>query len=352
LTTSGKLPQTEALDLARQLCAGIAEAHRKGVIHRDLKSGNVMLCRTTSEGLRVVIMDFGLAGVLAPDSTEGGTPGYLAPKLRKGEKASCASDIYELGVILHEIVTGRMPVDEKSADPRKPGHFAAPSSIIKGLDPRWDHVILSCLDESPGLRPSDAPMVIATLEKKPIRKAPFVVAALLLVAPLAVPSVRDSVRDQIWPPPNVRLAILPFEDAANGGDVSGGVLQHVSDRIRHMSSDRRTVVVISPSELTKKKFLSADQARDALHATHALQLKLTREGEAVLARCEVIDLATRTPLREFTGRYSADTIGTMPAALASAASLALGLQWTGHSRYPVPRGNAGLRSRTLPAAKG
>ena len=251
LAQNGKLSQTETLDVARQLCAGIAEAHRKGVIHRDLKSGNVMLCRTAGEGLRVVIMDFGLAGALAPDSTEGGTPGYMAPELRKGEKASFASDIYALGVILHEIVTGRMPAEQKTADSNKPSHFAAPSSIIKGLDPRWDQVILSCLEESPSLRPSDARMVIAALEKKPMRKAPLVAVALLLVAPLAIPSVRDRVRDRIWPPANVRLAILPFEGADKGADMSGGILEDVSERIRRMSSPRRTVVVLSPAVLSE-----------------------------------------------------------------------------------------------------
>lgn len=326
LSQCGKLQQTEALDVTRQLCAGIAEAHRKGIIHRDLKSGNVMLCRTADEGLRVVIMDFGLAGALAPDSLEGGTRGYMAPELRKGEKASCASDIYALGVILHEIVTGGKPTEEETGDSRKASRFAAPSSLMRGLDPRWDQAILSCLEESPALRPSDARKVIAALEKKPIRKAPFVAAALLLLAPLAIPSVRDRVRDQIWPPPNVRLAILPFErGGAKGMDMSGGILQDVSERIRHMSSARRTVVVISPAELSEKHFLTSDQARDALHATHVLQLKLKQEGEVVVAQCVFIDLSTRTALREFTGRYSADTFGTMPAALASAASLALGL---------------------------
>ena len=325
LNQSGKLEQKEALDVTRQLCAGIAEAHRKGVIHRDLKSGNVMLCRM-DEGLRVVVMDFGLAGALAPDSLEGGTPGYMAPELRKGEKASYASDIYALGVILHEIVTGRKPTEENTGDSRKPSRFAAPSSLIKGLDPRWDKVILSCLEESPALRPSDARKVIAALEKKPIRKAPFVAAALLLVAPLAIPSVRHWVRDQIWPPPNVRLAILPFDKSgANTMDMSAGILQDVSERIRHMSSARRTVVVISPAELAEKHFLTSEQARDALHATHVLQVKLKQEGEIVVAQCGIIDLSTRTALREFTGRYSADTLGTMPAALASTASLALGL---------------------------
>ena len=77
-----------------------------------------MLCRHRNEGLRVVIMDFGLAGAVALDSTEGGTPGYMAPELSKGEKASRASDMYSLGVILYEIVTGRFPIQEKTVGSR------------------------------------------------------------------------------------------------------------------------------------------------------------------------------------------------------------------------------------------
>lgn len=326
LERSEKIPQAEALEIARQLCAGIAEAHRKGVIHRDLKPGNIMLCRTAKEGLRVVIMDFGLAGAVVVDSIEGGTPGYMAPEVRDGENASAASDIYSLGVILHEVVTGRKPIEEKSSDPRKPTRFAAPSSVIKGLDPRWDQVILSCLEQSPLLRPTDARKVIAALEKRPFRKAPLVVAALVLVAPLALRPVREWVRDKIWPPPNVRLAILPIGGSTGGADVGGGILQDVSERIRHMSSGRNSVVVISPSELLDKKILTSDQARDALHATHVLQIKLKQEGEDLAAQCALIDLATQTPIREFAGHYSRATIGNMPAAVAGAASLALGLR--------------------------
>ena len=81
LLDHGKLPQEKALEVARQLCAGISEAHHSGTIHRDLKSGNVMLCKTADDRLRVVIMDFGLAGVFGVDSAEGGTPGYMAPEL-------------------------------------------------------------------------------------------------------------------------------------------------------------------------------------------------------------------------------------------------------------------------------
>jgi len=326
LSEHGKLPQEEALEIARQLCAGLAEAHRSGIIHRDLKTGNVMLCPTAKEGMRVVIMDFGLAGAVALDSTEGGTPAYMAPELWKGEKASCASDIYSLGVILYEIVTGRMPVEEKSLDPDEPSHFVAPTSLSKGLDRRWDRVILSCLDASPALRPSSARQVIASLEKKPLRKAPLLTAASLIVAALAMPQPRGWLTDRFWPPPNVRLAVLPLEGATNSAEMGVGVLQDVSDRIRRMSSGHRTVVVIPPSEILDKHIHTADQAREVLHATHALQTSVKREGDDLVAQGTVIDLSTQTPLREFAGRYSPTTIGTMPAAFAGAVSMALRLR--------------------------
>ena len=325
LSDHGKLPQRDAIEIARQLCAGIAEAHRSGIIHRDLKSGNVMLCQTAQGGLRVVIMDFGLAGSAAVDSAEGGTPGYMAPELANGARASGASDIYALGVILYEIVAGRKPVEEKSADPNKPNRVAAPTSINRGLDPRWDRVILSCINPTPELRPADARHVIAALERKPIRKAPFVAAAVLILAVLAIPQVRESLRDRVWPPPNVRLAILPPEGAANVADISEGVMQDVSDRIGRMSSGNRTVVVISPSVMLEKHIQTAQQARDVLHATHALQTTVNKDGDEIVAQGSIIDLATQTHLREFSGRYSPATVGNVPAALAGAVSVALRL---------------------------
>ena len=325
LVANGKLPDDEAFKIACQICSGLASAHGSNVIHRDLKPGNIMLCRTPNEGLRVVIMDFGLAGAVAADSPEGGTPGYMAPELSKGEKASRASDMYSLGVILYEIVTGRFPIQEKTSDPNRPSHFAAPSTLNEELDPKWDQVILSCLATSPALRPSDARDVIATLEKKPIRKAPFVVAALILLSVLAVPQVREWLSDLFWPPPNVRLAILPVEGTANGADISGGILQDVSDRIRQMTSRHRRVVVIPPLEVQEKHVLTSEQARDVLHATHVLQLKLKSEGDELVAQGAVIDLATQAPLREFIGRYSPATVGNIPAALAGAVSMGLEL---------------------------
>ena len=324
LSEHGKLPQEEALEIARQLCAGLAEAHRCRIIHRDLKAGNVMLCRTDKDGLRAVIMDFGLAGEAAIDSAEGGTPAYMAPELLKGEKASRASDIYSLGVILNEIVTGKRPVKVTSADSHKPGTFVPPTALNTELDPRWDSAILSCLNEVPAKRPADPRQVIASLEKKPFWKAPLVAAGLLILVLLA-PPVRGRLTELIWPPPNIRLAILPMEGLTNSTDIGAGVLQDVSDRIKQMSSEHRTIVVIPPSEIRDRQIHTADQAQGVLHATHALQTRIEHEGDEVVAQASVIDLATRMPLREFSGRYSPVTIGNMPAALASTVSATLGL---------------------------
>ncbi len=112
----GPLPEAEARAIARQLCSGLAEAHSKGVIHGDLKSNNVILTKAADASTRSVITDFGMSRATeAAQSTlqsgpRGGTPDYMAPELLQGEKASVASDVYALGVMLHELVSGRKPV--------------------------------------------------------------------------------------------------------------------------------------------------------------------------------------------------------------------------------------------------
>ena len=108
------LSKLEARTIARQLCAGLAEAHRNNVIHGDLKSNNVILTTGPNGSLRAVITDFGLAHTpgasgRATSAPLAGTPAYMAPELWKGEKASIASDIYALGVMLWELKTGRKP---------------------------------------------------------------------------------------------------------------------------------------------------------------------------------------------------------------------------------------------------
>jgi predicted Ser/Thr protein kinase len=158
----GRLPGDKALDIARQLCAGLAAAHGKGVLHRDLKPANIML---DGRG-QVVITDFGLAGVaddIRGNEIRSGTPAYMAPEQLAGKEVSTRSDIYALGLVLYEVFTGKCAFADKPADKLVGvAHTSAdrtpsrPSSVVKDLDPIVEKVILRCLEVEPGARPATA----------------------------------------------------------------------------------------------------------------------------------------------------------------------------------------------------
>ena len=161
----GRLPQDKAVEIARQLCAGLAAAHAKGVLHRDLKPANIML---DGRG-QVVITDFGLAGVaddIRGAEVRSGTPAYMAPEQLAGKEVSTRSDIYSLGLVLYEVFTGKRAFAEKTAGAlhsegdRTPSR---PSSVVKDLDPIIEKVILRCLETDPAARPASALAVAAAL---------------------------------------------------------------------------------------------------------------------------------------------------------------------------------------------
>jgi hypothetical protein len=164
----GRLPEDKALDIARQLGAGLAAAHTKGVLHRDLKPANIML---DGRG-QVVITDFGLAGVA--DQIQGaeirsGTPAYMAPEQLAGKEVSTRSDIYSLGLVLYEVFTGKRPFAEgaktkkESISSSSDRHLNRPSSIVKDLNPVVERVILRCLETEPSARPATVLSVAAAL---------------------------------------------------------------------------------------------------------------------------------------------------------------------------------------------
>src|SRR5579871_3540456 len=160
----GRLPQDKAVEMARQLCAGLAAAHTKGVLHRDLKPANIML---DGRG-QVVITDFGLAGIaddIRGPEVRSGTPAYMAPEQLAGKEVSTLSDIYALGLVLYEIFTGKRAFAEKKAGPRADYDHtpSRPTSVVKDLDPLIERVILRCLEEDPASRPPNALAISAAL---------------------------------------------------------------------------------------------------------------------------------------------------------------------------------------------
>ena len=157
----GRFSPDRGVELARQICAGLAAAHERGVVHRDLKPANVMLDSTG----RVRITDFGLSG-LAGEAVRGGTPAYMAPEQIAGGQATPQSDIYALGLVLYELFTGQRAFEARTVAEllRKREEGALPPShVVPELDASLDRAILRCLELEPGARPSSALAVAAAL---------------------------------------------------------------------------------------------------------------------------------------------------------------------------------------------
>jgi predicted Ser/Thr protein kinase len=163
----GRLPTDKAVEIARQVCAGLAAAHNAGVLHRDLKPANVMI----DENGDVRITDFGLAGLLE-DFGEGaaleGTPEYMSPEQLEGRELTARSDIYSLGLVIYELFTGRkafsaVTLNELLRLRRTESLPESPSRYVKDLDPLVERVIERCLAADPKERPASALQVAAAL---------------------------------------------------------------------------------------------------------------------------------------------------------------------------------------------
>jgi hypothetical protein len=158
----GRFPQDRALEIARQICAGLAAAHERGVVHRDFKPANVMI---DGEG-KVRVTDFGLAG-LSGETIRAGTPAYMAPEQLTGGEVTVRSDIYALGLVLYEIFTGQRALEGRNLaeliKQREQSGIAPPGALVKDLDPDIDTGIMRCLRPEPEARPASALAVAATL---------------------------------------------------------------------------------------------------------------------------------------------------------------------------------------------
>ena len=160
----GRLPVPKGVELARQLCSGIAAAHEAGMVHRDLKPANIML---DGRG-RARITDFGLSGLAEDFRSEepAGTPAYMAPEQLRGETATPSSDIYALGLVLYEVFTGEHPFKGRNLQDlidRQDTEVPPPSTRIREIDPLVERAILRCLARQPADRPKSAYEVAAAL---------------------------------------------------------------------------------------------------------------------------------------------------------------------------------------------
>ncbi len=240
----------ESLQIARAIAEAIAEAHRRGVVHADLKPENVLLPR---DG-RVRVVDFGLARHVGGDPTAtSGTPAYMAPERWRGAAPDPAFDLWALGVILHELLTGRRPLPDAQlgAFAFSPHPLPAPPELtaLPGGE-----VLVACLAVEPAQRPS----------------------AEAVVQALSTPDAPTSASNYRLP----YRGLLPFTEA-DAGDYFGR--EQETDALAELLRHHGLGLVIGPSGIGKTSFLLAGLARRLGELDRWTPLVL-RPGEAPLAR--------------------------------------------------------------------
>jgi serine/threonine-protein kinase len=171
LDSSGRLPYSAGLRLAKQLCAGLGAAHAQGVIHRDIKPENLILDNAGN----VKLMDFGIARPVkraAPGQTQAGfvvgTPQYLSPEQLEGREVDQRADIYAVGVVLYEVFTGKRPFEAENPVQIILKHLneppAPPSTYWREIPPALERLILRCLEKDPAKRFANAGELLREVE--------------------------------------------------------------------------------------------------------------------------------------------------------------------------------------------
>ncbi len=220
----GRLSAAEALPLVEQMAAALDAAHGAGIVHRDFKSANVMLV-----GARAVVTDFGLARgsrddgetIVSTLDRKGlvGTPAYMAPEQVAGQEAGPAADVYALGVVVFEMMTGRLPFVAATAMltalQRLQDDAPSPRTFVPSLDATWDATILRCLRRAPEERFASAKEVARALTETappippPARKPRrWVYGAIALLGATAATGIGLRYRPRPAPAP-APIAIAP-----------------------------------------------------------------------------------------------------------------------------------------------
>jgi tetratricopeptide (TPR) repeat protein len=223
ITRRKRLTCAEALPVLEQIAAGLGAAHAVGVIHRDLKSGNVMLVSPTdaSRPERVVVTDFGLARSIgrSPDAASSisdsgvvvGSPAYMAPEQVEAKPLTPAADLYSLGIIAYELVTGVRPFDGGSAmtvaTRRLTTPPPSPRSVVPDLDRAWDQAILRCLARAPADRFASPEDFVRALQEGAASEAPTR-AALPTPRRAAAPPAGPPHDRPLWARPSVVMITL------------------------------------------------------------------------------------------------------------------------------------------------
>ncbi|PKK82770.1 MAG: hypothetical protein CVT49_11895 [candidate division Zixibacteria bacterium HGW-Zixibacteria-1] len=322
----GELGLDNIVDFAIQICEGLNEAHNSGIIHRDIKPSNIIL---DSKG-RCRLLDFGLAAMLGserqtPKGVAIGTVGYMSPEQVNGRQADHRSDIFSLGIVLYEMITGRQPflkgtvqetfsaITQSVPEPLARYKADVPNGLQKIID--------KALDKNPEMRYQHVGDMLTDFKRirrelslpgfdsaefytamHPLRRRLWISLASLLVvliivstAMLAVPSMRRGVLKTFGiktVPARKFLAVLPFANIGNNDANQAfcdGLMETLTSKITQLEQFQDSFWVIPASEVRERRIVSVNQAKRAFGVTLAVTGSVQLAGDEVRMTLNLID---------------------------------------------------------------
>jgi tetratricopeptide (TPR) repeat protein len=339
LRREGALTERQALPLLRQMVAALAAAHQAGVVHRDFKSGNVMIVPRADGPPRAVVTDFGLARPIPPDSRATastwspatmavyGTPAYMAPEQFQGDRVGPPADVYALGVVLYEMLTGEFPYPEHSplamAVKKTRERPVAPETLAPALRPTWRAALRQCLEADQKKRFQDVREILTHLETRNPRRLWWkllgrrhggklkIAAAAASLAAVAVAAW------WLWPPEPRAEAVADFQEGVYNLQ-AGEPVQAARRLERALAQHRLPAVAHAYLALAWHHAGFAEKARTEL--SRALYKPLQPDPDRQFAQAVQLQLAgQREAARGLLERRA--TAAQQPAALADLALL-------------------------------
>lgn len=271
----GTLTMGKAVSIAKQIADGLAEAHKLGIIHRDLKPGNIMIDKEGS----AKIMDFGIARWLEDKGSADtgmiiGTPEYMSPEQAEGREADQRSDIYSLGIIIYEMVTGKVPFEAATAFGILRKHRTEIPPDPKGLNPQVTpglaRMILKCLEKDGEKRYRDMGEVLAELDN------------------LATTMTKKAAEKK-W---KKSIAVLPFADLSPDRDQEyfcDGLAEELINSLSHIQALR--VAARTSAFSFKGKDLDIREIGERLNVQAILEGSVRKAGERLRIIAQLVSVA-------------------------------------------------------------
>jgi Tol biopolymer transport system component len=274
---TGPMPIAQAVPIALQICDGLDAAHRAGIVHRDLKPSNILVSKTGASRVHVKLLDFGLAtradaaqassveratmSALTGAHTIIGTPQYMAPEQIEGREADARTDIFALGCVLYELITGKPAFEGKSPSSVMAAVLATHPRSVRELvpitPPLLDWIVTRCLAKDPDDRWQSVRDVRAALERvlhepqavaiAPPRRPRAAIAVAVFAAIVAIAASAGALRMWLTPdPPDTRILMSEFTPPTSpvGAPVFRLALSPDGQRLAYTAPDDKGVVML------------------------------------------------------------------------------------------------------------